>query len=190
LSGRCANGYERGAGRVVHAVQASPDEKIFGIDSYAKSLCGKTHGARSAGWSHDSSLAITCPKCAKAQAACQIHPGKRALWASKNRNTGENMQQALTENQDTPTTWDSLLEAREMLADKDAEIAALRLDAERYRWLSLQDLTYLALGYVVDTAHDGEYFADAGEGKFYGETLGAAIDKAIAQAVQPKTGTV
>lgn len=60
LAGRCANGYERGAGRVVQSVQASPDEKMFGINHYARSLCGKTHGARSAGWSHDSSLAVTC----------------------------------------------------------------------------------------------------------------------------------
>lgn len=67
---------------------------------------------------------------------------------------------------------------------KDAEIAALRLDAERYRWLSLQDLTYLSLGYIVDREHDGEYCVDLLDDTFYGETLGAAIDKAIAQAVQ------
>jgi len=65
LAGRCANGDERGAGRIVHAVQASPSEVQFGINAYARSLCGKTHGARSAGWSHDTTLAITCPKCLK-----------------------------------------------------------------------------------------------------------------------------
>lgn len=39
-------------GRIVHAIQALPDEKRFGISHYAKSLCGKTHDARSAGWSN------------------------------------------------------------------------------------------------------------------------------------------
>lgn len=65
LAGRCANGYERGAGRVVHAVLCSDGELRFGIDSYARSLCGKTHGARSAGWSFANGSAITCPRCLK-----------------------------------------------------------------------------------------------------------------------------
>jgi len=65
LAGRCANGYERGAGRVVHAVMCADRELRFGIDSYARSLCGKTHGARSAGWGLAIGYEVTCPRCIK-----------------------------------------------------------------------------------------------------------------------------
>lgn len=65
LSGRCANGYERGQGVVVHAVECSEQELRFGIRAYARSLCGKTHGARSAGWTHRQDLHVTCAKCKK-----------------------------------------------------------------------------------------------------------------------------
>lgn len=65
LAGRCANGYERGQGQVVHAIECSEDELRFGIRSYAHALCGKTHGARSAGWCNRRSLEVTCPKCLK-----------------------------------------------------------------------------------------------------------------------------
>lgn len=61
LSGRS----NKSSGSVVHAVLVSPQELISGIKYYASSLCGKTHGARSAGWSHDLSLAVTCQKCLK-----------------------------------------------------------------------------------------------------------------------------
>lgn len=66
LAGRCANGYERDAGRVVHAVMASEKEQRLGINAYARSLCGKTHGPRSAGWSSNLEAEINCPKCIKA----------------------------------------------------------------------------------------------------------------------------
>lgn len=64
LAGRCANGHERDQGRVVHAVPAmqhKPDD----IACYARSLCGKTHGARSAGWVPRPDLQVTCPACQK-----------------------------------------------------------------------------------------------------------------------------
>ena len=65
LAGRCANGAERGAGSIVHAVPADASELRFGIGSYARALCGKTHGSRSAGWSHRIGAEITCPRCKK-----------------------------------------------------------------------------------------------------------------------------
>ena len=69
LAGRCANGYERGQGRVVHGVQCTEREQQFGITAYAQSMCGKTHGARSAGWCSREDLAVTCPRCLKLIAA-------------------------------------------------------------------------------------------------------------------------
>lgn len=69
-------------------------------------------------------------------------------------------------------------------AGQNAQPDALRKDAERYRWLSLQDLTYLTLVYVMDTWHDGEFCVDMGDSSHYGATLDDAIDAAIAQAVQ------
>jgi hypothetical protein len=66
LAGRCANGNERGKGAVVHLVECRDPQ--YGINDYAKALCGKTHGPRSAGWSMDAGPTVTCPKCAKLQA--------------------------------------------------------------------------------------------------------------------------
>ncbi len=63
LVGRCSNGYERGKGRVVHSVTCDERAPQHGIESYAKALCGVTHGARSAGWSARPDLDVTCPKC-------------------------------------------------------------------------------------------------------------------------------
>ena len=64
LAGRCANGYERGSGSVIHLVRVSDSEMRDGINAYAHSLCGKTHGSRSAGWSIAESEP-TCQKCIK-----------------------------------------------------------------------------------------------------------------------------
>lgn len=58
LTGRCANGYERGKGSVIHAVQSG--------DSSHKALCGRKHGARSAGWSVRFGAQLTCPRCQRA----------------------------------------------------------------------------------------------------------------------------
>jgi hypothetical protein len=57
-------------------------------------------------------------------------------------------------------------------------------DAERYQWLSLQDLTHLSLSYIVDAPHDGEFCVDTLNGTFYGKTLGDAIDAAMTK--EPK----
>ena len=73
LSGRCANGHERGKGSVVHAVRCAKDELRFGIRAYAHALCGKTHGARSAGWSQQTGAEITCVKCKKLSAQELFH---------------------------------------------------------------------------------------------------------------------
>ena len=68
LAGRCANGYERGRGQVIHLL---PSEDGFNIAYYARSLCGKTHGARSAGWSARVMQPVTCPACKKKAGAPQ-----------------------------------------------------------------------------------------------------------------------
>lgn len=65
LAGRCANGFERGQGVVVHALRCSEQELRVGIRYCATALCGKTHGARSAGWTDRQDLEITCKKCLK-----------------------------------------------------------------------------------------------------------------------------
>lgn len=76
LAGRCANGNERGRGGVVHAVGAR-EVGVFGggksleIPDYSKALCGKTHGARSAGWAIASERDIDCPACLKKYRAAQ-----------------------------------------------------------------------------------------------------------------------
>ena len=77
LAGRCANGNERGRGGVVHAVGAREVE-VFGggkaleIPDYSKALCGKTHGAQSAGWSIASERDINCPVCLTNYHAAQV----------------------------------------------------------------------------------------------------------------------
>lgn len=47
----------------VHAVMVTEAELQHGIEYYARSLCNKTHGARSAGWAHVRGTAVTCPRC-------------------------------------------------------------------------------------------------------------------------------
>jgi hypothetical protein len=65
MLGRCATGYEGGKGAVIHSVEITDRELEMGISDYRLSLCGKTHGARSAGWSMRSGQAITCLQCLK-----------------------------------------------------------------------------------------------------------------------------
>lgn len=74
LAGRCANGYERGQGGVVHLVMCSEDELRFGINA-STAICGKKHGPRSAGWCPRLDLAVTCPKCMKLQSTATSHRG-------------------------------------------------------------------------------------------------------------------
>lgn len=60
LGGRCANGYERGQGSVVHAVQQAgtrPDNLA------STALCGQRAGARSVGFCLRDELMVNCPKC-------------------------------------------------------------------------------------------------------------------------------
>ena len=64
LAGRCANGRELDKGRVVHAVDGS-ENHLGQVSFNAKSICGKTYGARSAGWSDRRDLTINRPKCLK-----------------------------------------------------------------------------------------------------------------------------
>lgn len=47
----------------VHAVMVTEAELQHGIEYYARSLCNKTHGARSAGWAHFRGAEVTCPRC-------------------------------------------------------------------------------------------------------------------------------
>ena len=61
----------------------------------------------------------------------------------------------------------------------DAEDAGA--DAKRLDWLQRQDLDDLAMGLVQDAPHDGEYVLNCGRGPFYGKTLRAAIDAAMAK---------
>lgn len=64
LAGRCANGYERGQGSVIHAVSITDaDARIQNTPIAA--MCGKKHGLRSAGWSVRVGEEITCTRCAR-----------------------------------------------------------------------------------------------------------------------------
>ena len=54
LTGRCANGAERGRGKLVHAAP----------ESWGKAVCGAQPGRLSAGWTHQT-YPVTCPKCLK-----------------------------------------------------------------------------------------------------------------------------
>lgn len=57
LIGRAWNGFERDAGRIIHAV---PEGSAY---SHARALCGVRPGRRSAGWSAYPEPAVTCPRC-------------------------------------------------------------------------------------------------------------------------------
>lgn len=56
-TGRCANGFERDGGTIIHAVPRHSD----------RALCGVRPGRRSAGWSEnwDCYSQATCPRCLK-----------------------------------------------------------------------------------------------------------------------------
>ena len=55
LTGRCADGFERGGGRVWHAVRA---------ENWS-AMCGVQPGRASAGWSEGKNTYLTCPRCIK-----------------------------------------------------------------------------------------------------------------------------
>jgi hypothetical protein len=61
LAGRCANGYERDHGSVVHYVEY--ERQLYNTSWIA--LCGKRPGGRSAGFSAREGSPVTCPRCLK-----------------------------------------------------------------------------------------------------------------------------
>ena len=68
MSGRCANGFERGGGRIIHAVELPGDVANKGVrPSWQKALCGKAPGHKGNGWGDHlyPSDAINCPRCAR-----------------------------------------------------------------------------------------------------------------------------
>lgn len=71
LGGRCANGYERDQGRVVHLVHLVSDSQPN--DCISTSVCGQRHGARSVGYVPRRELRPTCR-------ACQIRAGGIFNW--------------------------------------------------------------------------------------------------------------
>lgn len=63
-TGRCANGYERDQGKIVHAVMATESEMNWGA-YWLAAMCGTKPGTRSVGWCDRKDLVVTCPKCLK-----------------------------------------------------------------------------------------------------------------------------
>lgn len=59
LLGRCASGFERDKGLVIHA------REILGSGGAWKAVCGVEPGKRSAGWSYHHEPVPNCPKCLK-----------------------------------------------------------------------------------------------------------------------------
>lgn len=59
MLGRCANGFERDAGRLVHAV------KSVGYPGWRPAVCGAKPGRKGNGWSEHPATAATCPRCLK-----------------------------------------------------------------------------------------------------------------------------
>lgn len=59
MSGRCASGFERDSGRVVHAIRSA------GFPGWRPALCGARPGRKGNGWSDGMQPAPTCPRCIK-----------------------------------------------------------------------------------------------------------------------------
>ncbi|MDP2255451.1 MAG: hypothetical protein Q8K05_05225, partial [Polaromonas sp.] len=76
---------------------------------------------------------------------------------------------------ETDLCGQALTDLKKMTVERDA----LRKDADRYDWISRQDLGRLDMGHIVDAAHDGEFYVVVRAGEFYGKTLGEAIDAAM-----------
>lgn len=65
-TGRCANGFERDKGRVVHLAEVF----CCGSPSWRPALCGAKPGRLSAGWSElPLAYRVTCKRCRAAWAA-------------------------------------------------------------------------------------------------------------------------
>ena len=75
LSGRCANGFERGTGALIHAI----DYGAVRLDDYftGPAVCGAKPGRRSSGWSIRYPGAITCRRCLKRLRAALAGEGKK-----------------------------------------------------------------------------------------------------------------
>lgn len=63
LAGRCSDGYERGQGSKIHALEnhRQPDPSTI----YGDALCKAKPGRRSVGWTPMLNANVTCPKCLK-----------------------------------------------------------------------------------------------------------------------------
>jgi hypothetical protein len=63
MTGRCANGFERDGGRIVHAIRSA------GFPGWRPALCGAKPGDRGNGWSEHPPIETpgppTCPRCRK-----------------------------------------------------------------------------------------------------------------------------
>lgn len=57
MTGRCANGFERDGGRLVHAI------KSVSFPGWGAALCGAKPGSKGNGWSEHKQAAATCPRC-------------------------------------------------------------------------------------------------------------------------------
>ena len=59
MSGRCANGFERDSGRLIHAIRS------VGFPGWKPAVCGATPGRKGNGWSETFTTATTatCPRC-------------------------------------------------------------------------------------------------------------------------------
>lgn len=85
---------------------------------------------------------------------------------------------------DHEQSWDDDPLAFSQLPSQRDPLAALEecaRDAARLDWIARQSLEDLAMGIVIDSNHDGEYYVCGDDYKMhYGETLRAAIDAAKA----------
>ena len=67
-TGRCADGAERGAGRIVHAITAADAVQAEISGSWARAACGTKPGRLAQGWTTVAAGAVTCPACLRALA--------------------------------------------------------------------------------------------------------------------------
>lgn len=63
-AGRCANGFERGRGVIIHYLNAT-EKQIDSGAFWLKALCGTETGRRSVGWTQRPESEVTCKKCLK-----------------------------------------------------------------------------------------------------------------------------
>ena len=67
-TGRCANGFERDKGAVVHWISNEAAAAAESSYSFLKATCGATPGPNTAGWHPlPGGTALTCPACIRRQ---------------------------------------------------------------------------------------------------------------------------